>query len=91
MLFHLSGTMTVAASALEAVRTALPEHIRLTREEPGCRVFMVEERGEGVFYVREEFASEADFHLHQQRIKGTEWSRVTADAVRDYRTWRTDG
>ena len=89
-MFHLSGTITVAADDLERVRAALPEHRRLTLLEPGCRTFSVVEQAGGVFTVDETFVDEAAFAAHQARIRGTAWADASVRAVRDYKTW-TDG
>lgn len=91
MAFHLSGTITVPAADLARVRAALPEHMRLTLAEPGCRAFSVVEKADGVFAVDETFADEASFAAHQARIPGTAWAEASAGAVRDYRTWVDQG
>lgn len=90
MAFHLSGTIRVPADDLEKVRAALPEHIRLTRAEAGCRAFEVTEQSQGTFFVQEAFQDEAAFKAHQERAAGGEWARASANAVRDYRTWTDD-
>src|SRR5689334_13493027 len=89
MAFHLLGTMTVPARDLERVRAVLPEHILVTRAEPGCRSFRVEEQGEGVFLVSEEFTDRAAFEAHQERLRGTPWAAASANAIRSYKTWET--
>jgi len=89
MAFHLSGTIAVPTNDLERVRAALPDHILLTRAEPGCRSFLVEEQAEGVFLVSEEFTDRAAFEAHQKRLRGTPWAAVSANAIRSYRTWET--
>lgn len=87
MVSCLKGTLTVAAQDLARVRAALPEHVRLTLAEPGCRAFVVEDRNDGTFLVSEVFDDERAFAQHQARIKGTTWESVTASATREYRTW----
>lgn len=88
MSFHLSGTITVPVDDLERLRAELPEHVRLTLAEAGCRAFSVVEHAGGVFAVNETFVDEAAFAAHQARIRGTAWAAVSANAVRDYKTWR---
>ncbi len=88
MAFHLSGTITAPMSDLDRVRAALPEHTRLTRLEPGCRSFSVEEQADGVFTVNESFVDAAAFAAHQERVRGSAWAAASASAVRDYRTWQ---
>nr|WP_281373869.1 antibiotic biosynthesis monooxygenase [Parvularcula dongshanensis] len=79
--------MTVAPNDIEAARAALPEHIRLSRAEPGCLAFEVEEREEGVFFVREAFEDEVAFAAHQARVPGTPWAKATERGERNYRRW----
>jgi len=38
---RLTGHLDVPADRFAGIRAALPEHIRLTRAEPGCEVFEV--------------------------------------------------
>jgi quinol monooxygenase YgiN len=89
MAFHLAGAIVVPPADIEQVRAALPEHIRLTRAEPGCRSFTVTEREGGRFDVAEEFADRAAFEAHQARAAGTLWAQVSKSAARDYKTWET--
>lgn len=87
MAYHLAGTISVASEDIDAVRAALPEHIRLTKDEAGCRSFEVTEMTNGVFSVIESFDDEGAFLAHQQRVRGTKWAQLSANAIRDYRTW----
>ena len=82
----LSGFLDVPPERLEAVRAALPEHIRLTRGEPGCLRFDVVESAShpGRFAVTEAFRDEAAFEAHQARAAASRWGRVTAGLPRDY-------
>ena len=89
MAFYLSGTLTVPPQDLERLRAALPLHVRLTRAEAGCRLFVVEEGAGGVFTVHETFDSADAFAAHQ-RIRGTEWEMASAAAIRNYRTWEDE-
>ena len=62
----LSGDL-ICASAAEAaiVRQYLPEHIRLTRAEPGCLSFEVTQSGDPMIWrVAERFADRAAFDAH---------------------------
>ena len=65
---------------------ALPEHIALTRSEPGCLVFEVTADNEnpGVFRVREEFADREAFQLHQTRMQTSRWGAVSQNVARHY-------
>lgn len=79
----LTGTLTAGAEA-PAVRAALPEHIRLSRAEPGCLQFDVTEEPGGVFRITERFADRAAFDAHQARTRASDWWRITAHLPRNY-------
>lgn len=86
----LQGCITVPETQLEAVKEALVEHIKLTKEEGGCLVFNVTQR-EGdplVFDVYEEFVSDEAFAGHQARVQGSAWAEATAEVERDYEITR---
>ena len=71
----------------DRVSELLPEHIRLTRAEPGCLGFEVfRSHSDPVrFAVSEVFRDRAAFEAHQARAAGTLWARATKAIPRDYR------
>lgn len=77
----LRGHICVQGEQLGAVKRALEEHTRLTREEPGCIVFEVTQLTDDplIFDVYEEFTNEAAFELHQISVAASAWSEVTKD------------
>lgn len=83
---RLTGYLEVPADRLEAVLAALPEHVALTRAEPGCVEFSVRqsvtepERLE----VSELFASPQAFDAHQARAGSSPWAQVTRGLKRVY-------
>ena len=83
----------VCRSLEESDRVAhlLPEHIGLTRAEPGCVLFeVIRSMADPVrFAVREIFASRADFEAHQARVAASQWGQSTKGIPRDYML--TDG
>lgn len=83
---YLDGHLDVPEDCIEAVRAALPLHIALTRQEPGCIAFEVAQSPDEPthFLVSEIFASEAAFDAHQQRAGASDWARVTAGMTRHY-------
>ncbi|MEO0768879.1 MAG: antibiotic biosynthesis monooxygenase [Cyanobacteria bacterium J06649_4] len=83
----LEGYMVVADSDLPHVLEALPKHIRLTKEEPGCLVFSVLQRPSepNVFDVFEAFTNRETFDAHQKRVKQSAWSKVAANVERHYK------
>lgn len=86
-MITLSGTLTCADAAEAAlVRAHLPEHIRLTRAEPGCLSFAVIATDDPlVWRVEETFQDRAAFAAHQARSRASAWHGATADIRRDYR------
>lgn len=62
----LEGYLEVPADRVEAVQAALPDHIALTRAEPGCLAFSVARSPEDPtrFLVSETFADQAAFDAH---------------------------
>ena len=87
MTITLSGRL-ICANEDEAriVRDHMPEHIRLTRNEPGCLRFDVEETSDPlVWQVDEAFASQADFDAHQVRMKDSAWGKASVGIARDFK------
>jgi quinol monooxygenase YgiN len=91
MAFHLSGRLICRTESEAArVRAHLPEHIRLTRAEPGCLSFAVDPTGDPLIWqIDEAFADRSAFHAHQARAGASLWARETAGIPRDHRTWET--
>lgn len=77
----------------DRVAAMLPEHVRLTRAEPGCLAFeVIRSMADPVrFAVREVFASQADFDAHQTRARASAWGRSTKGIPRDYMLTGPDG
>ena len=70
----------------------LPEHIALTRAEPGCVSFSVEREGTSMTWrVSEEFVDQAAFQAHQTRVAASEWGSRTAGIERRYSVTTADG
>lgn len=83
---HLSGHL-VCSDARQAalVEQHLPEHVALTRAEPGCLYFTVEPTDHPLIWrVHERFASTAAFDDHQRRTARSAWARATAGIERRY-------
>lgn len=83
---HLDGYMEVPPERVAAVSRALPDHIALTRAEPGCLAFAVtpSQAEPGRFLVSETFTDRAAFDAHQARAKESAWAEVTAGLPRHY-------
>ena len=83
-MIHLTGTLTCAPEQQQRVRDALPDHIALTRAEPGCLEFEVVETAPGVFAVSELFTTQAAFDAHQTRTRDSAWFAITQGMPRDF-------
>lgn len=85
-MIKLSGLL-ICRDATEAriVSEQLPEHIRLTRAEPGCLSFTVEVTDDPlVWRVDEAFTDQRAFEAHQTRTRGSDWFKATALIRREY-------
>ena len=82
----LKGFILVPQDELTVVKQALACHMQLTREEPGCLVFEVNQSQEnsGRFDVYEEFINKNAFQQHQARVRSSEWGRLTVNVERHY-------
>jgi quinol monooxygenase YgiN len=83
---RLSGKL-ICASREEAALVAahLPEHIRLTRLEPGCLCFEVAQTDDSMIWrVEELFSDRPAFEAHQDRAKGSIWGAATKAIRREY-------
>lgn len=63
----------------------LPLHTELTRAEEGCISFEVQPtQRSGEWQVEETFRDADAFREHQERVRASEWGRVTAGMERRY-------
>jgi len=82
----LTGRLICASMAdAEIVQRLLPEHIRLSRAEPGCLSFTVVQTDDPLIWQLDEtFRDRAAFKAHQTRTRASEWFRATAHLTRDF-------
>ena len=83
----LEGYILVSDSDIETVEKELPNHIKLSLQEAGCLVFKVSQDRKNLnrFSVYEEFVDQNAFTWHQQRVKHSQWGRISADVQRHYK------
>lgn len=83
----LTGTMTCAPDEVDHVLALLPEHIRLSRAEPGCLQFDLwqDEVRPTEFHVTEVFRDARAFEAHQDRTQSSDWWRVTHHMARNFK------
>ena len=86
MTVRLTGWLRCKDDAeLATVLQYLPEHVRLTLEEPGCHRFIVEQTEDPlVWRVDETFADAAAFDAHQARTRASDWFRATHGIQREF-------
>jgi quinol monooxygenase YgiN len=83
---RLTGRL-ICRSGTEArtVRQHLPEHLRLTRLEPGCLSFDVTQGDDPmIWHVAETFRDAEAFAAHQTRTRASAWWAATAQILRDF-------
>lgn len=74
-----------SAEDAQIVAAHLPEHVRLTRAEPGCLSFTVTPTEDPlIWHVEERFRDKAAFAIHQERSRASAWWAATAHIPRDY-------
>jgi quinol monooxygenase YgiN len=85
-MIHVTGTLCCASvEEAERVGRFLPEHIRLSRLEPGCLSFNVTPTDDPlVWRLDETFVDRAAFVVHQARTRASIWYRETAALNRDF-------
>ncbi|MGO4450405.1 putative quinol monooxygenase [Phyllobacterium sp. TAF24] len=83
---RLSGFLCCGSiKDIELVKQYLPDHLRLTRAEPGCISFNVSQTDDAlVWRVEELFVDRVAFDFHQQRTRASKWFSATSTIPRDY-------
>lgn len=89
---RLSGFLLCASREdVDIVRQHLPEHIRLTKAEPGCISFEVTQTDDPlVWRVEERFADGDAFARHQSRTRASTWGEATSAIRREYQIFGLD-
>ncbi len=83
---QISGHMDVPPERIDAVLSAVTDHITLTLAEAGCISFEVNPCPDvaGRFLVAEIFVDRAAFDHHQTRTKASPWAKITEGLPREY-------
>lgn len=83
---RLSGKLICASQHdVEIVKQYLPEHVRLTKAEPGCLSFDVLQTSDPlVWQVKECFTDQQAFDEHQLRTRSSDWWQATSKIKREY-------
>jgi quinol monooxygenase YgiN len=82
---RLSGHLRCASpQEADLVARHLPEHVRLSRAEPGCLSFDITATDDPlVWRVEERFIDRAAFEFHRRRTRASAWWEATAAVKRD--------
>lgn len=85
-MIRLTGTLTcLTLDDLTAVQTYLPEHSRLSRAEPGCIRFEVQQSTDPLIWTLDEtFVDRPAFEAHQTRTRASVWWNMTQHLARDF-------
>ena len=85
-MITLTGTLTCPTpDDLKIVETYLPDHIKLSRAEPGCITFdVVQTANPLVWQLDESYAHKAAFEAHQTRNRASVWWQVSQNLVRNF-------
>lgn len=90
---HVTGFL-ICRSLEESDRAAaaLPEHTRLSRDEPGCLKFEVIRSAVDPcrFALQETFRSPEDFDVHQARTRASDWWTATQHIPREFKIFEAD-
>lgn len=86
-MIRLTGYIDIPQDRYEAVAAALPDHIALTRAEPGNLTFEVTENPDIPyrFDVAETFVDQAAFEFHQTRAASSQWAEITKGIPRHFK------
>lgn len=86
-MIRLTGTVTCTTpDDCWVIETYLPEHIRLSRAEPGCLTFDVVQTADPmVWHLDETYTDQAAFDAHQTRNRASVWWEKSQRIVRDFK------
>ena len=75
----------VSAADVDLVQRLLPDHIRLSRDEPGCLSFDVVQTADPLIWQLDEtFVDRTAFEAHQVRTRTSRWFKATAQLKRKF-------
>ncbi|MGL6209727.1 MAG: putative quinol monooxygenase [Paracoccaceae bacterium] len=82
----VTGTVTCTTPAdLAVIEAYLPDHIALSRAEPGCLRFDIVQSGPMEWQLDEAFVDQAAFVAHQVRTKASVWGEMSKNLSRDFK------
>lgn len=86
-MIRLTGTLTgQTPDDLKIVEAYLPDHINLSRAEPGCISFdLIQTADRLVWQLDESYVDKAAFEAHQTRNRASIWWEMSQGLVRDFK------
>ena len=86
-MITLTGTLTcLTPDDLVIVQTYLPDHVTLSRAEPGCLRFEVTQTADPlVWQLDETYVDPAAFDAHQARNRASVWWQMSQGLIRDFK------
>ena len=85
-MIRVTGTLTCKTPEQAAiVRRLVPDHVALSRAEPGCLTFNIHPAASPlVWQLDETFVSRQTFDAHQPRTRASAWLAATTDLARNF-------
>ncbi len=92
-MIQLTGYIDVPLDRRDEVLAALPEHVRLTKEEPGNLSFEVFEdpNHKGRLVVSETYVDQPALEAHRDRAGKSIWAEITQGIPRNFEIKEIDG
>lgn len=86
-MIRLTGTVTCKTpDDRRVIETYIPDHIRLSRAEPGCLTFDVVQTADPmIWHLDETYTDQAAFDAHQTRNRASIWWQLSQNFVRDFK------
>lgn len=81
----VTGTILCPRKDLDMTVASVREHVRLTRQEPGCILFSIQQSADDpcIFVVSERFVDCAAFRAHTARTRASAWWAKTRHMARE--------
>jgi len=85
-MIRLTGTLRATTpDDAQVIETYLPDHIRLSRAEPGCLHFEVTRTADPwVWLLDEGYTDQTAFKAHQTRNQASLWWAKSQGLIRDF-------
>ncbi|MDV7141663.1 antibiotic biosynthesis monooxygenase [Tropicimonas sp. TH_r6] len=81
----VTGYLDAPEERADEIATAFEDHARLSRQEPGCELFEVNQDSAivGRFHINERYTDADALEAHKDRMASSDWARVSAGLTRN--------